>query len=128
LARRPDGRSIERAREERSKEEWMYKERHHLAARSGSAWVEMLGLFGELNKTLESKGLTQSRIWTQSWGNYNELVLEAEYPDLATLEKERAMFFGDPDLMGTLKKLEGLSLEGGGHSELWETAEPPQGM
>ena len=105
----------------------MYKERFHFKAKDGESWMKLLQLMEEVNKISTDKGLIQASFWTQSYGTFNEIVVEAEYPDLATLEKETQAFMGDPEIMSRLMQAGELTREPG-HSELWQTAEVPPGI
>ena len=100
----------------------MFRERLFFKAPGIAEWNEMATLHAEFNKLLESKGMTMATLWTQSWGPFNELVIETDYPDLATYEKERSMFMEDPDFGPLLERMTKASVPNWGHSEMWETA------
>lgn len=47
----------------------------------------------------KKRGWQEGAIWTQSFGPYNEIVIEYDYPDLATYEREQAAVFADEEAM-----------------------------
>jgi hypothetical protein len=100
----------------------MFRERLFFKVEGMKGWNEMTDLHGEMNALIDRKGMTRSTLWTQSWGPFNELVIETDYPDLATYEKERSMMFADPDFRPLLDRAQAARLPNWGHSEMWESA------
>jgi hypothetical protein len=60
-------------------------------------------------------------------GSFNEIVLEADYPDLATFEQQTNAFYADAEAVGTMRGWRELVIQGTGYSELWAQAEPVSG-
>lgn len=87
-------------------------------------WNGALENVARINEVAEQRGWRQASVWTQTFGPFNELVLEVEYPDLATYERETAAFYADEEVMrlvqeGT-KNMRGDDI---GHNEIWQRAD-----
>ena len=102
----------------------MFRERVFFKVEDVNGWNEMSALCDEINAHLEKKGMITSTLWTQSWGPFNEVVIETDYPDLATYEKERSMMMSDADLVPLFERVEKIRVPNWGHNEMWENAEP----
>jgi hypothetical protein len=65
-----------------------------------------------LDEISVERGWAQSRILAPFVGATNEIVLETDYPDLTTFEKEMAAFFADAEAMRVWRSAAGLIVEG----------------
>ena len=100
----------------------MYRERLFFKVEDFAGWNEMNKVHQEINSLMESKGLAPGTLWTQSWGPFNELCIEIDYPDLATYEKERSMVTSDPDFLPLFERISKVTVTGWGRNEMWESA------
>jgi hypothetical protein len=78
----------------------------------------------ELNANEEAKGRRPMTVWAPTVGEGNLVVLESEYDDLASLQKDTEDFGQDPDAMRIFRSMAPLVVQGSARSELWETATP----
>ena len=72
----------------------------------------------DLNAVSRKRGWRESRVWSPSFGTANEVVLEEEYQDLATMERERRAFESDAEAMKLFRSMAGLIVQGSAHDEL----------
>ena len=86
---------------------------------------EFLKATEELNAIARKKGWPESTIWTPVVGTGNDVVLEEEYPDLATFEKVIRAFQADPESMKVFRGTAGIIVQGSGHDELYEETKRP---
>ncbi len=86
---------------------------------------EFMQIADELNSIARARGWRESTIWTPTVGTSNEVIIEAEYPDLATFEQEDQAFISDPDAMKLLRSLSQHVVQGSAQSELLEPAPHP---
>ncbi len=100
----------------------MYRERSLIRLKNGQQWNEVLALTQELNELARARGWTEASVWTQTFGSFNEIVLEREFADLATYEREAAAAYGDAEFMQRVARA--ADLMSGGYNELWQRAEP----
>jgi hypothetical protein len=103
----------------------MYRERIHIkvASTEQSAWNGVISLHEEFNALARSRGWTEGVIWTQTFGPFGEIVIELEYDDLATYEREQKAMFADPEAAKLVERItEHLDPSFGGN-ELWQRAE-----
>ena len=66
----------------------MIRERLHFTVKTGSAWNDALGLIREIDEIQIAAGRATGTVWTQVVGPFNEMVIETDFPDLATYERE----------------------------------------
>jgi hypothetical protein len=74
-----------------------------------------------LNEISRSRGWTEFTFWVPTVGIGNEFVAEAEYPDLATFQKEGDAFQSDAEAMEVLRAGGQHIVQGSARSELFET-------
>ncbi len=86
---------------------------------------EFLKANDELNAIARKKGWPESTAWTPVVGTGNDVVLEAEYPDLATFEKLNRAFQADPESMKIYRGTAGIVVQGSVHDELFEHVTRP---
>lgn len=99
----------------------MYRQRMHFFPKTFVAWNGLMTAGEEFNKLAAEKGWTQATLWMPTVGE-SELVWEADYPDLATFQRETEEQFTDPDAMAVFQKLDGIEMVRTGLSELLQTA------
>lgn len=102
----------------------MYRERLLMTVSDIDGWNELCAIVEELNKLAASKGWTQGTLYTRTVGRFNELCLEREYPDLATLEREQREWEAESGLEPLYRRMDAIKKEDLGYSELWEQANP----
>ena len=84
-------------------------------------WPASIENAAAINTLAEKRGWSLATVWTQTFGPFNELAFEREYPDLATFERETAAFYADKEVMQLVA--EGARHRRGedfGHNEIWE--------
>ena len=99
----------------------MYRARISVQVRYGH-FKEHLEVCERLNELARSRGWIESTFWVPTVGTANEMIIETEYPDLATFQREGDAFSSDPEAMQLLRSTTGLIVEGSGRSELLEAA------
>jgi NIPSNAP len=99
----------------------MYRYRIHVQVRYGR-FKEHLEVCERLNELARSRGWTESTFWVPTVGTGNEVIIETDYPDLATFQREGDAFSSDPEAMKLLRSTSELIVEGSARSELLETA------
>lgn len=98
----------------------MYRERVVLMP-TRESWPAAIENARRLNEIAKVRGWQEATIWTQTFGPFNEIVIETDYPDLATYEREHAEASADEetrDLRAEGRKY--LRGDAMGHNELWE--------
>ncbi len=86
---------------------------------------EFLKANDELNAIARKKGWPESTAWTPVVGTGNDVVLEAEYADLATFERLNGAFQADPESMKIYRGTAGIVVQGSVHDELFELVTRP---
>ena len=105
----------------------MYRVRN-LVKVSRDGWNGAIETAQRLNEISRKRGWQEGIIWTQSFGPYNEIVIEYDYPDLATYEREQAAVFADDEAMKVwIEGLQYVRADVMGQNELWQRAEPVAG-
>lgn len=99
----------------------MYRYRIRVQVRYGR-FKEHLEVCERLNELARSRGWTESTFWVPTVGTGNEVIIETDYPDLATFQQEGDAFSSDPEAMKLLRSTSELIVEGSAQSELLETA------
>ena len=88
-------------------------------------WNAVIESYARLKEIARERGWQEMTIWTQTFGPFGELVLETDYPDLATYERETNAFFADDECMKlTMEAMNYRSPGEPGHNEMWQRAEP----
>ena len=100
----------------------MYRFRQLLTVSDSDGWNEVVAVFDEAQKLAESRGWARGTLFTRTVGRFNELCLEIEYPDLATMQREQADWFAEPGIGELMRRLDSVKMEDIGYSELWEEA------
>ena len=84
-------------------------------------WPGTIRNVERMNELAAKRGWQQATVWTQTFGPFNELSIEREYPDLATYERESAAFYADEEAMRL--NVDGLRYRRGedsGYNDIWE--------
>lgn len=102
----------------------MYRQRQFITVKDIDGWNEFVSLVDEVNKLCAERGWTQGTVMTRTFGTFNELCYEVDYPDLATFESEMKAWMADPDVAPLMRRLDAIPREGTGFDELWMEAEP----
>jgi hypothetical protein len=98
-----------------------YRLRYHLKCKNTASFKELLGYLEELNRISEAHGITPGRIMTQSFGPFDEIAVDVDYPDLATYEREFQKFFSRPEVQDILTRSDPLFREfDSGGTVMWE--------
>lgn len=66
-------------------------------------------------------------MWTQVVGQFNEIVIETDYPDLSAYERESTALMSDPAAMKLFARFEEITVSKKGYNELFMTAEKAAG-
>jgi hypothetical protein len=100
----------------------MYRNRFYQVVKYGK-FREFKDLFDQINALCEQKGMTKFSGWAPVVGENNAFVIEADYADLTTWERETDQFYSDPEVMTLWRQAAAVIIEGTGHSEL--LTQPP---
>ena len=100
----------------------MYQEKQFITASNVQAWNQVVSMVDEANKRRAEKGWPQARVLARSVGAFNDLCIQIEYPDLATMERVQNEMMEEPWVPDWLKRIDAVETEGLGYSELWEDA------
>ena len=103
----------------------MIRERMHATVRDLEAWNEYLTLVRDIDEIQAAAGrTTSSGVWTQVVGQFNEIIVELDYPDLATYEKDTRATMADPQIVKLASRFETLTILDKGYNELFVSADP----
>jgi hypothetical protein len=83
---------------------------------------EYLEIAKELTARRQALGLAAPKVWAPVVGQSNEIVLEFDYADLATFERENEAFYSDVESMKHWRALWQLTVQGSTHDELLQEA------
>ncbi len=61
---------------------------------------EYIEIVEALNVLARERGWTESTLWTPTVGASNEVIVETEFPDLATFQRQNEAFYSDAEVMG----------------------------
>jgi hypothetical protein len=98
----------------------MYRFRVHLQARFGH-FKELLEQEQKLNALRRRRGWPEATFWVS--GKLNELIVEFDYPDLATFERVDEKFRADVEAMALIRGDAKLLVDDTGYSEFLRTPE-----
>jgi hypothetical protein len=99
----------------------MFRSRVTVQVRYGH-FREYLEVAEKLNEISRARGWAEWTFWVPTVGTGNEFIAEAEYPDLATFQKEGDAFQSDAEAMQVMRSSSEHVVEGSARSELYETA------
>jgi hypothetical protein len=72
----------------------------------------------QVNEICAARGWIVGRVFTPFVGTNNEIIMETDYPDLATFERETDEFYGDAEAMKIWRAGADFIIEGSGRDEL----------
>lgn len=99
----------------------MFRYRITVQVRYGH-FKEYLEACQQLNQIARARGWVEATFWTPTVGTSNEFIIELDYPDLATFQREGDAFSSDPEAMKLNRSTIDFVVEGTGRSELLQTA------
>ena len=79
---------------------------------------DFITMVKELNEAVGQRGWAQLRVLAPVAGTDNQVILEAEYPDLATFEREMNGFNQDAAVMKIWRGAADVVIEGSSSTEL----------
>jgi NIPSNAP len=85
-------------------------------------FAEYLKAGEQLNEIARERGWAEATFWVSVAGTANELFVEVEYPDLATLEREGEAQDADAEWMKVIRSTVDMVVQGSARSELFRTA------
>jgi hypothetical protein len=100
----------------------MYRHRTFVKVRDLEGWNEVVRLAGVWDALCERLGTPKSSLWTESFGPFNNIVMETEYASLAEYEAATQKLYADPEALELSRALGAVTLAEAGHTELWEQA------
>lgn len=83
---------------------------------------EYIEIAEAMNGLARERGWTESTFWSPTFGAANEVIVETEYPDLATFQRENEAFYSDAEVMKQVRRLSEHVVQGSVHDELIEQA------
>jgi hypothetical protein len=83
---------------------------------------EYIEILEALNDLARERGWTESTLWTPTVGASNEVIVETEFPDLATFQRENEAFYSDAEVMKHVRRLGEHVVQGSVYDELIEQA------
>jgi len=105
----------------------MIRERAHFTVKNMAGWNEALDLIREVDEIQAAAGRATGTVWTQVVGQFNEIVIETDYPDLSTYERESGAMMSDPATMKLFSRFEEVTVTEKGYNELFMSAETAGG-
>lgn len=83
---------------------------------------DVVSALHQLNEICQKRGWTASRILTPFVGEGNLVVMETDYPDLATFEREAQAFQSDAEAMKVWRATAEFVVEGSNRDEIYVDA------
>ena len=81
----------------------MVRHRIHLVAQLGK-YRDAIAWVADMNGSLRKLGLPEWKAWAPLAGEFNTLILEADYENLAALDAAQQKFQSDPQNMNLFRK------------------------
>jgi hypothetical protein len=98
-----------------------YRLQHVFKTRNALAFDDAVQLLERLKTISGSQGFQERRTMTQAFGPVNQLMVNIDYPDLASYERESQSFFSLPEVREVVDQLTGLLRESDpGETTMWE--------
>src|SRR5262245_7602111 len=82
---------------------------------------EYMELSNKMDELIRERGWTRFTTWVLAVGTANEVIAEADYPDLATFEKEGDAFEHDAEAMALNRSFAEHTVQGSARTELLTT-------
>jgi hypothetical protein len=82
---------------------------------------EYFELANKVNALSRERGWTEFTVWSPAVGVGNEVIAEADYPDLTTFQKEGEAFQSDAEAMNLNRSFAEHTVQGSARSELLVT-------
>lgn len=79
-----------------------------------------LGTVRELAAVAEKRGWAPMRVLVPTVGRNNEIVIESDYPDLATYQRENEAFYADEEAFAAFRSGAPYIVQGTSRTELYE--------
>jgi hypothetical protein len=105
-----------------------YRLQYTFKARNAVAFGQTVRLLERLQAISRDHGFQERRIMTQAFGPFNQLVVNVDYADLASYERESELFFVLPEVQEVIEQLPAVLREADpGETTMWEdvSSEPP---
>jgi hypothetical protein len=81
---------------------------------------EYLATVKKLEEIIRARGWAPSRILVPTAGQSNEIIIESEYPDLATFQEENVAFYADEAAFQVFRSGAEFVVEGSARTEILE--------
>ena len=101
----------------------MIRERTHFTVKTLAGWNEALDLIREIDEIQIAAGRATGTVWTQVVGQFNEIIIETDYPDLAAYQRELEALMSDPAVLKLFPRIEEITVADKGYNELFMTAD-----
>ena len=99
----------------------MYRHRFYAQIVYGH-FKENLEVWERLNELARSRGWAESTFWAPTVGTGNQFIVETDYPDLTTFQRQSEAFFADSEAMTLFRSTSEHVVEGSAHDEILQTA------
>ena len=105
----------------------MIRERMHFTVKNLAGWNEALDLIREIDEIQAAADRATGTVWTQVVGQFNEIIIETDFPDLATYQRENEALMSDPAALKLFPRFDEITVADKGYNELFMTAEKAGG-
>lgn len=102
----------------------MYRHRQYAQVFYGK-FNDFLKANDELNAIARKRGWPEAKVWIPVAGEGNQVLLEQEFPDLASFAKASDAFSSDAEAMKIWRSTASLVVQGSVHNEVWEEVKKP---
>jgi hypothetical protein len=99
----------------------MYRQRIHQEILYGQ-FREYMEIAHEVLARRQALDVASAKLWAPTVGAANTVVWEIDYPDLASYQRENAVFYSDEEAMKHWRALWQLTVQGSVRDELFEEA------
>ncbi len=102
----------------------MYRYRFHAQVTYGH-FNEYIKLWQDLNVIARKRGWREASVWAPTVGSANEVIVEMEFSDLASFQKQNEAFQADAEAMKVYRGGAGITVQGSALDELIEQVTKP---
>jgi hypothetical protein len=102
----------------------MYRYRQHAQVAYGHL-NDVLKAWTDLNAIARKHGWPELKVWTPVVGTGNEMVIEADFPDLAAFDKANQETSSDAEWMKTFRGTAQWVVQGSAHDEILQEVKRP---